>query len=281
MLIDSHAHLDFPEFANDLETVLERARSSGVERIITIGTTIESSRQAVALAERFPMVFATVGLHPNQITAADDNLVDQLRPLAAHPKVVAIGETGLDYHYLPSRNQPDSLVETAFGAETGESLEQELHDDAVKAAQALAFQQQLELAVELGKNVVVHQRESWEDTVALLQPFSDRVKAVLHCFNLGSTEALEVIGLGHFISFTGLVTFKNAATVREAAKRIPADRYMVETDCPYLAPVPHRGKRSEPAHVTLIAEAIAEARGESVDKVASDTSGTVSRFFGV
>lgn len=281
MLTDSHAHLTFPDFAGEIPAVLERARVAGVQRIITIGTSVESSREAVELAERFENVFAVVGIHPGSADEAPDDFLPALRALAAHPKVVAIGETGLDYHYLPSLEaDPKRRLELeALGNETTRDLELSIADGAYKSRQAEVFQQQLELAAGLGLNVVIHQRDSWDDTVELLMPYSDRLSAVFHCFGESPARSQQLMEMGHLVSFTGIVTFKNGELVRQSAASVPLDRFMVETDCPYLAPVPDRGKRCEPAHTRLVAEEVARVRGISLEEVAAATEATAAKFF--
>ena len=258
MLIDTHAHLDYDEFAADFPAVLERARAAGVERINTIGTSAASSRRAVALAAEHPMVHAVVGIHPTTVDEAGPDDHAALRELAARPRVAAIGETGLDYHRLP--DDPEQAA-------------------GVKARQAASFRQQLDLAADLGLNVVIHQRDAWEDTLAILRAYTGRLRGVFHCFGGTPAQAEEVLALGHLVSFTGIVTFKNGAAVRETAAAVPADRFMVETDCPYLAPVPFRGKRCEPAHTRETAAAIAQARGETLEAVAAQTTANAERFF--
>lgn len=258
MLIDTHAHLDYEDFAADFASVLQRAREAGVERIVTIGTSVESSRRAVELAERHPMVHAVVGVHPTVSDEAPEDLSAALTELAAHPRVVAIGETGLDYHRLPEGG-PESAK--------------------YKSAQADVFRQQLEVASALGLNVVVHQRDAWTDTLAILRPYTGRLRGVFHCFGGTPAQAEEVLALGHLVSFTGIATFKNGAAVRETAAAVPGDRFMVETDCPYLAPVPFRGKRCEPAHTRETARAVANVRGWTLDELASRTTATAEAFF--
>jgi TatD DNase family protein len=278
MLIDTHAHLDFPDFANDLDAVLERAAAAGVTRIITIGTSVESSRRAVALAEKYPQVFAVIGVHPNSAHEADENFTSELRTLAQSPRVVALGETGLDYHRLPSAGRPSESF-AALGNETPGDIDAALADGAEKSAQAAVFEQQLDLAVELGLNVVVHERDAWEDTLALLRPYSDKLRAVFHCFGKSPDHAAQLFALGHLVSFTGIVTFKNAAEAQQAAREASADRFMVETDCPFLAPVPYRGKRCEPAYTRQIAEHIAKLRDEPLESLAARTTATAAAFF--
>lgn len=280
-LIETHAHLDYPDFERDLEGVIARAAETGVTRIITIGTGLESSRRAVALAERFPAVYAVVGIHPTNVTEEGLDFLPALKELARHPKVVAIGETGIDYHHVPEELRPPKAasVDSALLAQSSGDQERLIAEGAWRAAQADAFRMQLDLAVELGLNVVIHQRSAWDDTLGILRPYSGKVRGVFHCFGGTPDEAAEVAALGHMVSFTGIITFRNAEQVRLTAAAVPADGYMVETDCPYLAPVPHRGKRAEPAHTRLVAEKVAEVRGVSLQEVASATTRTAEGFF--
>ena len=282
MLIDTHAHLDFPDFATDLEDVLGRANDAGVTRIITIGTSLESSRRAIELAEKHPAVFAAIGVHPNAVEEGEDDVITPLRELAKNPRVVAIGETGLDYHRLPSEQvakEEQVQVMSALRTETDEEIEAQIRDGAFKSKQASLFQQQLDLAAELGLNVVIHQRDAWEDTLKIMAPYAGKVRGVFHCFGGSLDQANEVLNLDDLVSFTGIVTFKNGAAVREVAAQIPLWKFMVETDCPYLAPVPFRGKRSEPAHTRIVAETIAAARKISLDELAEATTETAEKFF--
>ena len=282
MLIDTHAHLDYPDFANDLEDVLRRAAEAGVTRIITIGTSLESSRRAIDLAERYSAIYAAIGVHPTCVQEAEEDVFTPLRDLAKHPRVVAIGETGLDYHQLPSEEvakENQVQVMTALRTETDEEIEAQIRDGAYKSKQASLFQQQLDLAVELGLNAVIHQRDAWEDTLRIMQPHTGKLRGVFHCFGGSLDQANEVLELDHLVSFTGIVTFKNGAAVREVAAEIPLWKFMVETDCPYLAPVPFRGKRCEPAHTRIVAETIAGARSVSLEEVAEATTETAEKFF--
>lgn len=282
MLTDTHAHLDFPEFDGQLDSVIQRARGAGVHRIVTIGIDRESCRKSVAIAENYENVFAVVGLHPcNVLDPGAMDFLAELPALARHPKVVAIGETGMDYHHLPSLDQAkrDKGVFGALQAGTAEAMAAEIADGAMKTAQAEAFKAQLDLAADLGLNVVVHQRDAWDDTLEILRPYTGRMRGVFHCFGGSPEAAAEIAAMGHLVSFTGIVTFKNAALVQETAKSVAADGYMVETDCPYLAPVPFRGKTCEPAHVKLTAEKIAALRGESFEKISADTERTAAGFF--
>ena len=259
---DTHAHLDYPEYAPDLAAVLESARQVDIVKIISIGTSLASSERAIRLAERFPGVYAAVGWHPTEALEAPADLRPALRELARHPKVVAIGETGLDYYRLPSA--------------TGGSAA----DDAVyKHRQAEIFQQQLEVARELKLNCVIHQRASFDDTLAQLRPFAAEVRGVFHCFGESVERLRQILDMGGLVSFTGIVTFKNAQNVRDAVAAVPAGRFMLETDCPYLAPVPYRGKRGEPAFVKEISETVAQVRGCSLTELSAITNDTALAFF--
>jgi TatD DNase family protein len=283
MLIETHAHLDYPDFAPDFEDVLRRATEAGVTRIITIGTSIESSRRAVELAEKYSNVYAAIGFHPSYVEQANEDVISPLRELAANRRVVAIGETGLDYHRLPSieaaKQKNVQVLSRALQAQIEDTVEAQIHDGAYKSKQAELFQQQLDLAVELGLNVVIHQRDAWNDTLELMQPYTDKVRGVFHCFGGTLDQANQALELGHLVSFTGIVTFKNGAAVRDVAARVPLWKFMVETDCPYLAPVPYRGKRAEPAHTRIVAEAVATARGVKLEEIAEATTETAEGFF--
>ncbi len=278
-LIETHAHLDYPEFAQDLDAILARAESAGVTRILTIGTGIESSRRSVALAERHPMIHAVVGVHPTNVVEEGPGFLPALRELARHPKVVALGEIGIDYHHVPEELQVFSSPTASLQGQSTADQERLIAEGAWKGKQADAFEMQLDLAVELGLNVVIHQRSSWDDTLAVLRPYTGKLRSVFHCFGGTAEEAAELRSLGHLVSFTGIITFKNAEQVRVTAAAVPADGYMVETDCPYLAPVPYRGKRAEPAHTRLVAEKIAEVRGISLEEVAAASTRTAEDFF--
>jgi TatD DNase family protein len=258
MLIDTHAHLDYTDYDPDRAEVIARATAAGVTEIISIGTRIDSSTRAVELAENFPNIWATVGIHPGEIDGAPDDVVDHLHKLAQSSRVVAVGEIGLDYHRLP---------------------ENPAEAEANKRRQADLFRRQLELTAELGLNAVIHQRDSWDDTLKILGEFTGQVRGVFHCFGGTLEQAREVIALGHLVSFTGIVTFKNARQVQATAQDIAFDQFMVETDCPYLAPAPDRGKRCEPAHTRRVAEQIAQLRGVSLEEIAARTTETARKFF--
>jgi TatD DNase family protein len=283
-LIETHAHLDYPDFAADFDDVLRRAAEAGVTRIITIGTSIESSRRAVELSEKHPNIFAVIGVHPTYVEESGEDVITPLRELAKRPRVVAIGETGLDYHSLPSvelakERKTTQVFAKALQTSTEEQIEAEIHDGAYKSKQASLFEQQLELAAELELNVVIHQRDAWDDTLEIMRPYTGKLRGVFHCFGGTQAQAEEVIALDHLVSFTGIVTFKNGASVREVAAQIPLWKFMLETDCPYLAPVPFRGKRCEPAHTRLVAESIAAARGITLEEIAEETTATAEKFF--
>jgi len=259
---DTHAHLDYPDYANDLPEVIERAQAVGIAKIISIGTDLDSSRRAIQLAEQFPNVFAAVGWHPSNVMDAPGDLRPALRELAKHPKVVAIGEIGLDYHHLP-------------GSQNGSAGD----DIPYKQRQADIFQQQLEVAAEAGLNCIIHQRDSFDDTLAQLKPFAGKVHGVFHCFGESADRMRCILEIGSLVSFTGIVTFKNGQNVRDTVAATPLDKFMLETDCPYLAPVPYRGKRCEPAYVKEISEVIANVKGCSLEELSAATCKTAKEFF--
>jgi TatD DNase family protein len=253
MLVDSHCHLDFPDFADDLDGVVGRARAKGVGRMVTISTRVRKLEGLLAIAGRFPDVFCSVGTHPHNaheeldITAAD--LVARTR----HPKVVAVGEAGLDYHY----------------------------DNSPRDAQAQGFRTHIAAARETGLPLVIHSREADDDTARILEEETGKgaFPAVLHCFTGGRDLAMRGVALGHYVSFTGILTFKNSQNLRDIAAALPADRILVETDAPYLAPLPYRGKRNEPAYVTETAKVLAQTRGVSAEEVARQTTENFFRLF--
>lgn len=246
-MIDTHAHLDVFE---DASGVLERAREAGVTRVISVGTSIESARTVLALCEEEDGVFAALGLHPHGTGTVGDRELGELRELLDHPKVVAVGETGLDYH----------------------------RDFAPRERQAWAFRAQAELAAEVGKPLVVHTRAAEEDTVASLKAIPRGVPIVLHCFS--SSALLEpALEHGWHVSFAGNVTYPKAPELRWAAARIPAERLLAETDCPYLAPQPVRGKRNEPGFVVHTVAALAEARGEDADSLGQQIERNATTVF--
>ena len=253
MLIDSHCHLDFPDFADELDAVVGRARAAGIARLVTISTRVARQAQVLAIAERFADVFASVGTHPHYAQEEVDVTVAQLVALTRHPKIVALGEAGLDYHY----------------------------DRSPRAAQEQGFRTHIAAARETGLPLVIHSRDADADTARILEEETGQgaFPAVLHCFTGGRDLARRAIGLGLFISFTGILTFKNSTELRAIAAELPADRILVETDAPYLAPGKFRGKRNEPAYVVETAKVLAEARGVSFDAIAQQTSENFFRLF--
>jgi len=259
---DTHAHLDYDDFKMDFAAVLERAQASGIEKIITIATDLDSSRRAVALAEQHPMIHATVGWHPSNAHEAPADIRPDLLALARHPKVVAIGECGLDYHRLPSTQGGKPADDASY-----------------QRKQAEIFAQQLEIAVETGLNCVIHQRNSFDDVLAQVQPFAQRTRGVFHCFGESVERLRTVLGLGWLVSYTGIVTFKNGQNIRDALAATPMGKFMLETDCPYLAPVPYRGTRGEPAYVKQISETVAQVKDCSLEELSRVTCQTAHDFF--
>ncbi|HUD47337.1 MAG TPA: TatD family hydrolase [Candidatus Baltobacteraceae bacterium] len=257
IFFDTHAHLGFPDFQADLPEVVRRAHDNGISKIISIGTDLTGSARAVEIAEQFPDVHAAVGWHPTHVLEAPQDVRSGLRELARHPKVVAIGETGLDYHR--KANEADF--------------------ESYKRRQAEIFRQQMELAVELGLNCIIHQRDSFEDTLAAMEPFAGKTKGVFHCFSENADAMRRVFQIGSLVSFTGIVTFKNGANVRETLAAAELGRFMLETDCPFLAPAPYRGKRCEPAYVKEIAAVAAQVKNCSADELSEATCQTALDFF--
>ena len=260
---DTHAHLDYPDFTSDIADVVTRAKAAGITKLISIGTNLESSRRAITLSERFTEVFAVVGWHPTDVLHAPEDVRPALRELAKHPKVVAIGETGFDYYRLPSKDGKHTAAD----------------DERYKKRQAEIFEQQLEVAADAGLNCVIHQREALDDTLAAMQRWRGRVGGVFHCFAGDIRQMQRVTEVGSLVSFTGILTFKNGQNIRDTLGATPAEKFMLETDCPFLAPVPYRGKRCEPAYVKEIADVAAEVRGCSLDELSRATCETAHAFF--
>jgi TatD DNase family protein len=252
-LIDSHCHLDFPDFAEELDAVVARAKAAGVERMVTISTKIARGAAYQALAERFPEVWFTIGTHPHQAAEEAETDVEAVRRFAAHPRCVAIGEAGLDYHY---NYAPPDVAARVFRAQIG-------------------------LARELKLPLVIHAREADEDVARILREEMavGRFAALLHCFSSSRALAETGLELGLYVSFSGVLTFKNSGDLRAIARDVPMDRLLVETDAPFLAPVPNRGKRNEPAFVVSTARVLAEVKGVSFEEIAAATRSNTLRIF--
>jgi TatD DNase family protein len=255
-LIDSHCHLDSTEFNEDRDAVIERALSAGVTHMMAIGTGNgpPDLEAGVRLADQHPAFYATVGIHPHDAAKASRDDFKRLSQLLAHPKVLAIGEIGLDYHY----------------------------DFSPRGVQQSVFIEQMAIAAEASKPIVIHTREAWDDTLALIAEHwrPHRIGGIMHCFSGGPDEALRAIDLGFYLSFGGIVTFPKALAVQEAARIAPRDRILIETDAPYLAPVPQRGKRNEPALMVHTARKLAELRGESYEQICAATTQNFHRLLG-
>lgn len=247
-MIDSHAHLDFDRFDEDREALLTRAQEAGVERVISIGTRVESSERALALAERYPdMISASVGFHPLYLKDDHEEGWARLETLARHPRCCAIGETGLDYYY---------------SAQGDEGTERDAEERAeVEARQRRSFTRHLELSARLQKPIIVHIRDAFEDAYQLTARHGLMAGGVVHCFTGGPEECERALALGYHISLSGVVTFKGAKALQQAVPLIPLDRVLIETDAPFLAPVPRRGERNEPAFVRYTAERVAALMG--------------------
>lgn len=264
MLTDSHCHLGSHKFDPDeLDTLVTRAHEAGIHRLVTIATCLEDIPKNLAIAEKHPGIFACVGIHPCDVQNTPEDFLPALRDFAQHPKVAALGETGLDYFH-PA---PDGWSDEDYHQRQRDYLR--IH---------------FALAAELRLNIVIHTRDrsgdqSFTDALAIYEDFKDDVRAVFHCFPGPYSQAERVFALGGLVSFTGIATFKKADQVLEAAIKSPAGKFMVETDSPYLSPVPHRGKRCEPAFTRHTAEAIATARNESLEDFAKHTESTADQFF--
>lgn len=251
MLVDSHCHLDFPDLASDLPGILERMRTAGVGCAVCVSVNLEDFPRVLALSERHPELYATVGVHP-EYTDAEEPTKARLLELAAHPKVIAIGETGLDYYWQKDRPE----------------------------WQRQRFRTHIRAARDCGKPLVVHMRDAADDTLGILaEEEASAVGGIMHCFTETWDVARRALDLGFLISFSGIVTFRNATAIHEVARMAPLDRILVETDAPYLAPVPYRGKRNEPSYVRHVAESVASLRGISTEEVVSATTSNFYRLF--
>ena len=253
MLVDSHCHLDFDSLQSDIEGVMARAKEAGVERMVTISTRIKRFDEITAITERFDNVYCSVGTHPHNAHEELDISVEEIVRLSAHPKCVAIGEAGLDYHY----------------------------DNSPRDAQETGFRRHIAAARETGLPLVIHAREADDDVAAILEEETGKgaFPFVLHCFSSGPELAKRGLALGGYVSFSGIVTFNSAKAVQEVARTVPADRMLVETDAPYLAPVPHRGKSNEPGFVRNTAEFVAKLRDMSFEELAETTTSNFDRLF--
>jgi TatD DNase family protein len=247
-IFETHAHLDFEDFDTDRDAMLQQCQKAGVERIINVGVDERSSRASIALAEKYPFIYATVGYHPHDVAGYDEAVI---RELITHPKVVALGEVGLDYfrNYSP---RPD---------------------------QKRIFEAQVQLAAEYNKPLVIHDRDAHEDCLAILDAYKPK-KVVYHCFTGDAAYAQEVLDRGWFISFTGVITYKNN-TLSDVVRLVPTNRFFIETDSPYLTPVPHRGKRNTPAYLRHVIEKIAELKGLAPRTVAEYAWHNAAEFFGI
>ena len=253
MLVDSHCHLDFPDFAEERAAIVARAKAAGVERMVTISTRVKRFAQILAIAEEFDEVFCSVGTHPHNADEELDVTSDELVRLSQHPKVVAIGEAGLDYFY----------------------------DRAPREAKARGLRTHIAAARETGLPLVIHARSADEDMAAILTEETGKgaFPFILHCFSSGADLARVGVELGGYVSFSGIVTFKNSAELRDIARQVPHDRLLVETDAPYLAPIPFRGKRNEPAYVANTAAVLGETIGVSAQEIADITTANFFRLF--
>ncbi|MBI1424333.1 MAG: YchF/TatD family DNA exonuclease [Gammaproteobacteria bacterium] len=251
MFVDSHCHLNFHELADNLDEVLANMRSNGVSEALCVSVNLENFPQILALAEQYPHIYASVGVHPDNETETEPTL-DKLLELVRHPKVIAIGETGLDYFRLKG------------------DLEW----------QRERFRIHIRAAIASGKPLIIHTREAAQDTLRIMaEEGADRVGGVMHCFTESLDVALAAIEMNFYISFSGIVTFKNATAIKEVASQIPIERMLIETDAPYLAPVPYRGKLNQPAYVKYVAEQIAALRAVPLEQVASATTANFHRLF--
>lgn len=251
-LIDTHAHLDFNDYDQDREEVFNRARKIGVEKIVNIGADLAGSRRAVKLAEKYDDIYASVGIHPHEADTVNKKSLAEIKVLAASTKVKAIGECGLDFYY----------------------------DNSPREIQKEAFKKQLDLALELELPVVIHSREAAAETLEILDETADFAEnLIFHCYAYGPAEIEEIIKRDYYAAFGGLITFNSAQPIRDALKKMPLDRILLETDAPYLTPVPHRGKRNEPAYLEHIVKRAAEIKGISVEEMAEITTANAERIY--
>lgn len=254
MLFDTHTHVNIDQFEEDREEVIERAREAGVNQMVVVGFDNETIDGAMALAESYDFIYAAVGWHPVDAIDATEEDFRRLEQLSSHPKVVALGEMGLDYHW----------------------------DKSPKDVQIEVFKKQIDLAKRVNMPIIIHNREATDDIISVLkEENAAEVGGIMHCFSAGLEEARQCLDMNFYISFGGPVTFKNAKLPKEVAKEVPLERLLVETDCPFLSPHPYRGKRNEPARVKLVAEKVAELKEMEFEQLARITSDNARRLFGI
>lgn len=253
MIFDSHAHYDDEQFDSDRDSLLEEISLSGIKRIVNVASDIESSYKCIHLSEKYDWIYASVGIHPEFADRVNDESIDELSSLLNKDKVVALGEIGLDYYY----------------------------DDVPRDVQRLAFERQLELSVQKNVPVIIHDRDAHGDTLSIVKSFGGKVRGIMHCFSGSKEFAEEMLKLGFYISFSGSVTFKNAKNLAEAAQVVPDDRILAETDCPYLAPVPHRGKRNSSLYLPDTIRHLAELRSVSFEQMCKITYENACRVFNI
>jgi len=251
LLFDTHAHLDDEKFDNDREDIIKKISESGVGRLVNVGANMESSHRSIQLAEKYDFIYASVGIHPHDTDKMTDNDLIAIEKFAAHPKVVAIGEIGLDYFY----------------------------DNSPRDKQKYWFEKQLYLAEKMNKPVIIHDRDAHEDTLNILA--KSTAKGILHCFSGSAEMAKQIVSMGYFISFAGPLTYKNSRHSVEAARVTPIDKILIETDCPYLAPDGHRGERNDSSLVRIICEKLAEIKGISFEEAANITYQNAERVYGL
>ena len=252
MFFDTHAHYDDERFDDDRDELLAGMPDAGIATILNCASSLDSAKVSLKLADKYPFIYASVGVHPHDSKSMSDGTIAELENLLAHPKALAVGEIGLDYY----------------------------HDFSPRDVQQKRFREQLELARRVGKPVIIHERDAARDTLDIINDFRD-LRGVFHCFSGSWETALILLDMGWYLSFTGVVTFRNARRALEVVEKMPADRLMLETDCPYLAPEPMRGRRNSSLFLQYIAEKIAEARGIAADEVAALTMENGRRFFGI
>ena len=250
MLFDTHAHMNDPAFDADREEILLGLKDKGVHYMMNVGCCMESSRDCIAMAEKHPFVYAAVGSHPDSADEVNESVLDAYRQMAQHPKVKAIGEIGLDYHY----------------------------EDIPREIQKQAFRMQMELAQELNMPVIVHERDAHDDGMRIVKEFKN-VTGVFHCYSGSAEMARQLVDMGWYIGFTGVLTFKNARKAVETAQQIPLERIVLETDCPFMAPEPFRGKRNDPGYLYRMAEQLAQIRGIDVEQVQTVTTENAKKLY--